>query len=95
MPGPKKKNPPFRADHVGSFLRPERLKEARRRAGLELDSTPDGRGESAISMDQLREIENECIRELVKFQEQLGLNSITDGEFRRGSWAYDAAARIS
>ena len=94
MPGVTRLNPPFRADHVGSFLRPERLKEARRQAGFGLDSTPDPQGGSTLTMDELRKIEDECIRELVSFEEEVGLKSITDGEFRRGSWAYDAAARI-
>ena len=84
------KKPPFRADIVGSFLRPERLKEARRQAGLELDSTSDEQGASAITMEELRAIEDECTREIVAFQEGLGLKVVTDGEFRRGSWAYDA-----
>jgi len=64
--------PPFRADHVGSFLRPQRLTDARaqREAG-EIESAA------------LREIEDECIREVVARQEQCGLKGITDGEFRR------------
>ena len=82
MPG---KKPPFRADIVGSYLRPERLKEARRQAGLELDSTSDEQGASAITMEELRGIEDECIREIVSFQQGLGLKVVTDGEFRRGS----------
>ena len=82
--------PPFRADVVGSFLRPERLKEARRNAGLELESTPDFKEEEGISLDQLKVIEDECIRELVEFEKEVGLQVATDGEFRRGSWAYDA-----
>ena len=84
------KKPPFRADIVGSYLRPERLKEARSQAGFELDSTSDEQGASAITMEELRAIEDECIREIVAFQEGLGLKVVTDGEFRRGSWAYDA-----
>ena len=90
----QRSKPPFRADHVGSFLRPERLKEARGRAGMVLDSTADAQGSDAISMQELHEIESECIRELVKLEEDVGLASITDGEFRRGSWAYDTTARI-
>jgi 5-methyltetrahydropteroyltriglutamate--homocysteine methyltransferase len=86
--------PPFRADHVGSFLRPPELLAARRSAGLELESTSDAQATAAISMDELREIENEAIREVVAFQEEVGLQSITDGEYRRGSWAYDLAAKI-
>ena len=64
--------PPFRADHVGSFLRPKRLLEARERRA---------RGE--ISPEQLRTVEDDSIAEIVKFQEDVGLKSITDGEFRR------------
>ena len=63
---------PFSADHVGSFLRPAYLLEARaqKQAG-------------EIGASQLREIEDRAIREVVKFQESLGLQAITDGEFRR------------
>lgn len=86
--------PPFRADHVGSFLRPKALLEARRDGGLELHSTSEARGASAITLERLREIENDAIREIVAFQEDVGLQSISDGEYRRGSWAYDLAARI-
>jgi 5-methyltetrahydropteroyltriglutamate--homocysteine methyltransferase len=64
--------PPFRADHVGSFLRPAYLLEARARKA---------RGE--ISAAQLREVEDRAITEVVKFQRDCGLTSITDGEFRR------------
>src|ERR1700739_726044 len=65
-------NPPFRADHVGSFLRPPRLLSARadREAGK-------------ISTADLRVLEDAAIRDVVKFQESLGLQSITDGEYRR------------
>ena len=64
--------PPFRADHVGSFLRPKRLLEAReKKAGGE------------ITPEQLRAVEDDAIAEIVKFQEDVGLQSITDGEFRR------------
>jgi len=64
--------PPFRADHVGSFLRPKALLDARDRAQ---------KGE--ITRAQLREAEDAAIRDIVKFQEDLGLSGITDGEFRR------------
>ena len=77
--------PPFRANVVGSFLRPERLKDARRNAGLELESTADFKEDESISIDQLRVIESECIRELVEFEKKVGLQVATDGEFRRGS----------
>jgi 5-methyltetrahydropteroyltriglutamate--homocysteine methyltransferase len=64
--------PPFRADHVGSFLRPTYLLEARERKA---------RGE--IDAAALREVEDRAITEIVKFQRDCGLTSITDGEFRR------------
>lgn len=94
MSKPNRINPPFRADHVGSLLRPEQLKEARQRAGLELASTAEAQGEASITMDELHAIEDSCIRDIVVFQQEIGLKSITDGEFRRGSWAYDATANI-
>lgn len=65
-------NPPFRADHVGSFLRPPELLRAR--ADREVGK---------ISAAELRAIEDDAIRGVVKFQEDLGLQSITDGEYRR------------
>ena len=65
-------NPPFRADHVGSFLRPKFLLDAREQAA---------RGE--ITPLQLRAVEDRAITEIVKFQQDVGLRSITDGEFRR------------
>lgn len=65
-------HPPFRADHVGSFLRPAYLLEARRRFAA---------GE--ISNLQLREVEDRAIAEVVRMQQDVGLQSITDGEFRR------------
>jgi len=68
--------PPFRVEHVGSFLRPERLIEAAR-----------ARKAGRISDDDLRRLQDECIREIVTFQDALGLPSITDGEFRRRSWS--------
>jgi 5-methyltetrahydropteroyltriglutamate--homocysteine methyltransferase len=70
--------PPFRADHVGSLLRPQRLLQAR-------DDFKDGR----IDAEELRGIENEAIREVVAKQEEVGLRSATDGEFRRASWHMD------
>jgi 5-methyltetrahydropteroyltriglutamate--homocysteine methyltransferase len=64
--------PPYRADHVGSFLRPQHLLEARERRA---------RGE--LSAVALREIEDEAIAGVVRRQEEVGLSGITDGEFRR------------
>src|SRR6266511_1157168 len=70
--------PPFRADHVGSLLRPPQLLQAR--ADLET-----GRIDAA----ELRAIEDDAIREIVRKQEEIGLQSATDGEFRRESWHMD------
>ena len=74
----KRTAPPFRADHVGSLLRPQRLLDAR-----------DKRKRNEIAAEALRQIEDEAIREVVKLQEDLGLESITDGEFRRAWWHLD------
>jgi len=65
-------SPPFRADHVGSFLRPKRLLDAREK-----------KAKGEISAAELRRVEDDAITEIVKFQEDVGLQSITDGEFRR------------
>jgi 5-methyltetrahydropteroyltriglutamate--homocysteine methyltransferase len=65
--------PPFRADHVGSFLRPKFLLEARERFFVKKE----------ITAAQLRAVEDQAITEIVKFQQNVGLKSITDGEFRR------------
>ena len=70
--------PPFRADHVGSLLRPPQLLEAR---------AAFARG--AIDGDELRAVEDEAIREAVRKQDEVGLRSATDGEFRRASWHMD------
>ncbi len=67
---------PFRADHIGSLMRPPELLEARREQAA-------GRIDSA----QLREIENAAIRDVIKLQEDAGLEVITDGEFRRGTYS--------
>jgi 5-methyltetrahydropteroyltriglutamate--homocysteine methyltransferase len=76
--------PPFRADHVGSLLRPRALLQAREDAG---------RG--AISPDDLRAAEDEAIRDAVRMQEEIGLRSVTDGEFRRASWHMDFIYEIA
>jgi 5-methyltetrahydropteroyltriglutamate--homocysteine methyltransferase len=70
--------PPFRADHVGSLLRPERLLKAR-----------DDFAADRISAEELRAVEDEAIRDVVKMQQDVGLQSATDGEFRRASWHMD------
>jgi 5-methyltetrahydropteroyltriglutamate--homocysteine methyltransferase len=74
---------PFRADHVGSFLRPKVLLDARerRRAG-------------EISAAELLQVEDEAIRGIVKFQEDLGLRGITDGEFRRTYFHVDFLTQL-
>ncbi len=64
--------PPFRADHVGSFLRPKYLLDAREQAA-----------KGSLSPEELRKVEDKAIAEIVKFQEDVGLQSVTDGEFRR------------
>ncbi len=78
--------PPFRADVVGSFLRPARLKEARER--LLGPQTPD-QHLGPHGNAELAAIEDDCIREVVAVQERVGLQSATDGEFRRRSWWLD------
>ena len=69
---------PFRFDHVGSFLRPERLKEARAKFNA---------GE--ITAEELEHVENEEIVALIEKEKELGLKSVTDGEFRRAFWHLD------
>src|SRR6266853_709987 len=70
--------PPFRADHVGSLLRPAELAEARAKAK---------RGE--LSAEQLRAVQDKHIREAVAKQESVGIQAVTDGEFRRDWWHID------
>ncbi|HEX4660567.1 MAG TPA: 5-methyltetrahydropteroyltriglutamate--homocysteine S-methyltransferase [Streptosporangiaceae bacterium] len=77
-------SPPFRADHVGSLLRPPALRQAREDAA---------RG--VISPDDLRAAEDEAIREAVAMQQDVGLRSVTDGEFRRASWHMDFIYEIA
>jgi 5-methyltetrahydropteroyltriglutamate--homocysteine methyltransferase len=68
--------PPFHAEHIGSFVRPPRLIDA-------------ARAHKAGKLDDagFRAVQDDCIREIVAFQDELGLPSITDGEFRRRSWS--------
>jgi 5-methyltetrahydropteroyltriglutamate--homocysteine methyltransferase len=68
--------PPFHAEHIGSFVRPQRLIEA-------------ARSHKAGKLDDagFRMVQDDCIREIVAFQESIGLPSVTDGEFRRRSWS--------
>jgi 5-methyltetrahydropteroyltriglutamate--homocysteine methyltransferase len=76
--------PPFRADHVGSLLRPAALKQAR-----------DKRSRGEITAEALREVEDREIANVIRKQEDVGLKSITDGEFRRTSWNYDFLERLA
>jgi 5-methyltetrahydropteroyltriglutamate--homocysteine methyltransferase len=75
--------PPFRADHVGSLLRPQPLKEAR--ATRELGQ---------ITAAELKAIEDEEIEKVIRKQEAIGLQSVTDGEFRRAFWQIDFLERL-
>ena len=69
---------PFSLDHVGSFLRPERLKEARAKFN-----------DGEITVEELERVENEEIIALIEKEKELGLKSVTDGEFRRAFWHLD------
>ena len=77
------KNGPFRADHVGSLLRPASLLEAR---------TKHTAGE--ISDSELKALEDAAIRDVISKQEEVGLKAITDGEFRRENWSLDFFAGL-
>ena len=74
----KRTKPPFRADHVGSFLRPAALKEARAK-----------REKGEITAAQLKEVEDREIEKIIRKQEEIGLKLATDGEFRRSWWHFD------
>jgi 5-methyltetrahydropteroyltriglutamate--homocysteine methyltransferase len=84
MPMSLRTRPPFRADHVGSFLRPLALLDARER-----------RRKGEISAAALREVEDAAIRDVVRFQEDLGLRGITDGEFRRTYFHIDFLEQLA
>ena len=75
--------PPFRADHVGSLLRPPELLRARaeHQAGR-------------LAAEELRRVEDTAIRDAVRMQQEIGLHGVTDGEFRRGSWHMDFLYQI-
>ncbi len=79
----RRTSPPFRADHVGSLLRPPALHRAR--ADL---------AAGAITADQLRQAEDDAISGAVRMQEETGLSSATDGEFRRAEWHTDFIKRL-
>jgi 5-methyltetrahydropteroyltriglutamate--homocysteine methyltransferase len=81
--GGRRTSPPFRADHVGSLLRPPQLLKAR-------EEFQDG----TIDALKLRAVEDDAIRDVVKLQRDVGLQSATDGEFRRASWHMDFIYQI-
>jgi len=76
-------SPPFRADHVGSLLRPPDLLRAR-----------DDHAAGRIDDEALRAIEDEAIRDVVRMQRDAGMRTVTDGEFRRASWHMDFIYRL-
>lgn len=80
---PARLRPPFRADHVGSLLRPKELQAARAawKAGK-------------LDHDALREVEDRCIAAAIAKQEEIGLRAATDGEYRRAYWHYDFVAGL-
>jgi 5-methyltetrahydropteroyltriglutamate--homocysteine methyltransferase len=75
--------PPFRADHVGSLLRPAVLKQARAK-----------HEQGEISAEELKTIEDREIEAVIHKQEEAGLRSVTDGEFRRAFWNYDFLGQL-
>ena len=75
--------PPFRADHVGSLLRPASLLEART-----------AHAEGRLPADALRAAEDEAVRDVVRLQQEVGLQTATDGELRRASWHMDFIYRL-
>ena len=75
--------PPFRADHVGSLLRTPDVLQAR-------DDFAHGR----ISAEDKRRIEDAAVRAVVRMQEDIGLQGVTDGEYRRASWHMDFIYQI-
>jgi 5-methyltetrahydropteroyltriglutamate--homocysteine methyltransferase len=79
----ERRKPPFRADHVGSLLRTVSLKEARAK-----------RASREIGADAFKAIEDREIESVIRKQEELGLQAVTDGEFRRISWNFDFLERL-
>ena len=81
---PERTKPPFRADHVGSLIRPQALIDAREK-----------KAKGEVSEEALKAVQQDAIREVVKLQENLGLSSITDGEYNRGTWQTDFLVRFA
>ena len=80
----KRTRPPFRADHVGSLIRPDALVAARQAAERH-----------EIDPAELRRVQHEAIREVVRMQEEIGLRLATDGEYNRGGWQRDFLLRFA
>jgi 5-methyltetrahydropteroyltriglutamate--homocysteine methyltransferase len=80
----ERSKPPFRADHVGSLIRPQALIDAREK-----------RAKGEMTEAELTAIQHEAISEVVRMQEDLGLHSVTDGEYNRGSWQVDFLVRFA
>src|SRR3954451_2000141 len=76
LPVIQPKKPPFRVEHIGSFVRPEGLLNAAR-----------ARKAGSIGDDEFRQVQDGAIQDLVPFQESIALPAVTDGEFRRRSWS--------
>jgi len=83
--------PPFRAEHVGSLLRPANLLQARTEAEGDQYRQISG----PLKFDQLKQLEDAAIADVVKLQESVGLQVVTDGEFRRRSWFQDFLLSLS
>src|ERR1051325_1959897 len=79
----QRSHPPFRSDLVGSLLRSSALKDARAK-----------REKNEITAEQLKAVEDREIEAIIKKQEAVGLNSITDGEYRRAFWNYDFLGKL-
>jgi 5-methyltetrahydropteroyltriglutamate--homocysteine methyltransferase len=75
---PERTKPPFRADHVGSLIRPDNLVAARKAAEA-----------NTIAPAELRKVQQDAIRDVVRMQEDVGLKLVTDGEFNRSGWQRD------
>ncbi len=83
LAGRPRGRPPFRADHVGSLLRPKILLDAR-----------EARQAGQISAEAFKAVEDEAVRQIIRIQQDCGLQGITDGELRRNSWHMDFLYRI-
>ena len=80
---PERTSPPFRADQVGSLIRPAALVEARKAAEA-----------GTLPPEEVRRIQEDAIREVVRMQEDIGLKSITDGEYNRSWWQRDFLLKL-